>query len=123
MMFNFGDLFTPIEGLQSMSAPFTKGYIDKVIKKIPVDKAPGPDGFNSCFIKTCWEIIAPEFYKLCQDFAEGEAFFYSISNSLITPIPKKKSPSIVIDYRPISLLNSCPKSFTKLLAYRLNNGS
>jgi hypothetical protein len=58
-----------------MSAPFTKEDIDKVIKRIPVNKAPRPDGFNGCFTKTLWENIAPEFYKLCQEFAEGEAFF------------------------------------------------
>jgi hypothetical protein len=120
MIFNLGELFIPIEGLQSISAPFTKEQIDKVIKKIPTDKAPGPDGFNGCFIKTCWEIIDPEFYKLFQEFAEGKAFLDCTNNSFITRIPKKQSPSTVNDCRPISLLNSCLKLLTKLLADRLN---
>jgi hypothetical protein len=108
-----------MEALESVSAPFTKEEIDKVIYKTPIDKAPGPDGFNGCFIKTCQEIIAYEFYKLCQELAEGEAFLDSINTSLITLIPKKQSPSTVNDYRPISLLNSCLKLLTKLLADRL----
>jgi hypothetical protein len=89
-----------------------------VVKKIPIDKAPGPDGFNGCFLKTCWDIIAPEFYILLQDFAEGIVFMDDINNSLITLIPKKVSPTGVNDYRPISLLNSCLKLLTKLLADR-----
>jgi hypothetical protein len=119
MMFNLNELFTPLEGLQSISVPFSKEEIDKVIQKIPIDKAPGPDGFNGCFIKSCWDIIAPDFYKLCQEFAEGRAFLDSINNSLITLIPKKQSPTTVNDFRPISLLNSCLKLLTKLLADRL----
>jgi retron-type reverse transcriptase len=43
----------------------------------------------------------------------------SINNSLITLIPKKQSPTTVNDFRPISLLNSCLKLLTKLLADRL----
>jgi hypothetical protein len=119
MRFNLHELFTPLEGLNVISAPFSKEEIDKVIQHIPLDKAPGPDGFNGCFIKNCWNIVAPEFYKLCQEFAEGKAFLDSINNSLITLIPKKQSPSTVNYYRPISLLNSCLKLLTKLLADRL----
>jgi hypothetical protein len=119
MLFNLNHLFSPIEGLEAISAPFSKEEIDKVIQKIPLDKAPGPDGFNGCFLKTCWDIVAPDFYKLCQDFAEGRLFLDSINNSLITLIPKKQAPITVNDYRPISLLNSCLKLLTKLLADRL----
>jgi retron-type reverse transcriptase len=46
-------------------------------------------------------------------------FLDNINNSLITLIPKKVSPTGVNDYRPISLLNSCLKLLTKLLADRL----
>jgi hypothetical protein len=116
--FDLAALFQRVEGLEEVSAPFTKEVIDKVIKSIPADKAPGPDGFNGMFLKVCWDIIAPEFYILLQDFAEGIVFMDDINNSLITLIPKKVSPTGVNDYRPISLLNSCLKLLTKLLADR-----
>jgi hypothetical protein len=35
---------------------------------VPIDKAPGPDGFNGLFMKKCWDIIKVDFYKVCQDF-------------------------------------------------------
>lgn len=34
---------------------FSKAEIDEVIKNMPFDKAPGPDGFNGAFIKACWD--------------------------------------------------------------------
>jgi hypothetical protein len=53
MLFNLNHLFNPIEGLNAISVPFSKEEIDKFIQKIPLDKTPGPDGFNGCFLKTC----------------------------------------------------------------------
>jgi hypothetical protein len=31
-------------------------------------KSPRPDGFNTDFIKKCWDMIFPDFYELCQGF-------------------------------------------------------
>jgi hypothetical protein len=41
------------EGLEHISAPFTREEIDNVVKHMPIDKAPGPDGFNGMFFKKC----------------------------------------------------------------------
>jgi hypothetical protein len=43
--------------LQSIQGIFTKQDINNVIKYMPSDKAPGPDGFNGVFLKKCWTII------------------------------------------------------------------
>ncbi|XP_048491598.1 uncharacterized protein LOC125492899 [Beta vulgaris subsp. vulgaris] len=37
--------------------PVTKEDVRRVMFSIPDDKAPGADGFNSCFYKKCWEIV------------------------------------------------------------------
>jgi len=39
--------------LEGLVAPFTEAEIDNIIKRLPADKAPGPDGFNGVFIKKC----------------------------------------------------------------------
>lgn len=86
---------------------------------MPIDHAPGPDGFNGKFFKKCWGIIENDFKKPYRDFAVGTLNLTSINDSFIILVPKKESPQIVQDYKPISLLNSALKLLTKLVANRL----
>jgi hypothetical protein len=53
MLFNLADLIQPTPGLEDLSSPFTKQEIDAVVQNMPLDKAPGPDGFNGQFLKSC----------------------------------------------------------------------
>ena len=97
----------------------SRDEINLLIKRIPSDKAPGPDGFNGLFVKRCWQIIKEDFYKLCEVFFNLEVNLESINNSFITLVAKINNPESVNDYRPISLLNMDIKLLTKLLADRL----
>lgn len=117
--FNLDQLVQANEDLGGLSAPFSHKEIDDALHKLPIDKAPGPDGFNGCFLKNCWDIIKFDFYVLRDSFWEGSITLDSLNASLITLIPKKINPSMINDYRPISLLNCCLKLLTKLLADRL----
>jgi hypothetical protein len=71
MLFNLGHLITARENLEALSAPITRDEIDNVVKRLRLDKALGPDGFNGLFAKRCRTIINNDFYKLCEDFFEG----------------------------------------------------
>ena len=86
---------------------------------MPVDKAPGPDGFNGMFLKKCWHIIKEDVYQLCNDFFSRTVSLQAINNSFITLVPKNSNPVTPNDFRPISLLNSILKLITKLMADRL----
>jgi hypothetical protein len=109
----------PAQDLTSLSEPFTEQEIDLVVSNLPIDKAPGPDGFNGKFMKSCWHIIKHDFYRLSQEFHEHNIPLQCINDLLITLIPKKTSLETPNDFRPISLLNSALKLLTKLLANRL----
>jgi hypothetical protein len=119
MLFDLHSLIQPTDGLEDLSVPFTKEEIDSVVKTLPIDKAPGPDGFNGQFLKSCWHIIKEDIYQLCFDFYEGNLNLESINMGHITLIPKVSSPENVNEYRPITLLNCVLKLITKLLANRL----
>jgi hypothetical protein len=56
MHLDLSSLIAPTSGLEELSLPFTKEEIDEVIRTMPADKAPGPDGFNGQFLKSCWNI-------------------------------------------------------------------
>lgn len=105
--------------LDSLVLLFSVAEIENVIKIMPSDKAPGPDGFNGLFIKKCWPIISADIFRLFQDFFLGTVNLAPINGSYIVLIPKIGSLATTSDYRPISLLNCCVKMITKLLAERL----
>jgi hypothetical protein len=118
-VFDLSNLINMQDGLQWLDSPFTKQEIDSIIVALPSYKSPGPDGFNTNFIKKCWHIISQDFYDLCEQFYHEDVCLRSINGSFIVLVPKKENPQSVGDFRPISLLNNSMKIITKLLANRL----
>jgi len=105
--------------LNYLVEPFLHSEIDNIVRSMPADKAPGPDGFNGVFIKKCWNIIKGDIYQFFSDFYENRVNLAPINGSYIVLVPKITSPMTASDFRPISLLNCCVKLLTKLLADRL----
>lgn len=109
----------PKANLDHLASPFMQSEIDKIIKSMPIDKAPGPDGFNGLFFKKCWSIIKSDIYNLFLEFVEDKVNLAAINSSYIVLVSKISNPTTASDFRPISLLNCCVKLLTKLLAERL----
>jgi hypothetical protein len=118
-VFDLSSLISLQEDLHWLEEPFTKQEIDSIVTALPTDKSPGPDRFNTNFLKKCWSIISQDFYDLCEQFYHGDVCLRSINGSFIVLIPKKENAQRVGDFRPISLLNNSMKIITKLLANRL----
>ncbi|XP_073354997.1 uncharacterized protein [Aegilops tauschii subsp. strangulata] len=97
MGFDLSVLLAPIDGLDFLTKPFTKEEMDETVKHMPIDKAPGLDGFNGLFFKKCWPIICQDFYDLAEAFHNGTAQLDNINGSYVTLIPKKLSPEEVGD--------------------------
>ena len=70
MRFDLPSLIRP--NLDHLMLPFTHEEIDSVVKEMPADRAPGPDGFSALFLKACWPIIKEDFYTLCAQFHVGD---------------------------------------------------
>ncbi|XP_071689159.1 uncharacterized protein [Rutidosis leptorrhynchoides] len=83
------------------------------------DKAPGPDGFTFLFIKKIWDIIKVDLLRsVTAAFNERKLPFRS-SSAFITLVPKVDNPTLIKDFRPISLIGVFYKIVAKLLAIRL----
>jgi len=119
MLYNLSQLVVTREDLEHLSRPFSTHDIDTTVKRMPADKAPGPNGFNGFFLKSCREILKEDFYTLCFDFFNESLDLQAINSSFITLIPKTNNPTSVNDFRPILLLNCVLKIITKLTANRL----
>jgi hypothetical protein len=50
MIFNLSELITPHDDLSQLVVSFDETEIDNVVRKMPSDKALGPDGFNNHFL-------------------------------------------------------------------------
>lgn len=82
-------------------------------------KSPGPDGFSACFYQRSWPIVKGEVCHAVLEFLNNDVFDRDINTTNICIIPKKKSPSRLVDYRPISLCNVIYKIIAKVLAIRM----
>lgn len=56
LIFDLEAFITPLDTLAELHVLFTEQEIVDVVKHMPSDKSPRPDGFNTGFIKTCCPI-------------------------------------------------------------------
>lgn len=110
----------PTAELATIENLFTEEEVWAVIKELPSNKAPGPDGFTGLFYKLSWEVIKGDIMHAMNAFWAQDARSLShLNGAYMILLRKKENPSAISDYRPISLVHSFAKLVTKCLARRL----
>lgn len=60
---NFQFLMLPTVDTSTLDFCFSEEEVWRIIQEIPIDRAPGPDGFTGLFYRTTWNIINPDIMR------------------------------------------------------------
>lgn len=100
-------------------AGFTNLEVKNALEQMDPLKVRGPDGFTANFYQQNWEIVGPKVCEAVLNFLNCAKMEVSVNCTNIVLIPKTKNPSIVSEFRPISLCNVYYKLISKVLANHL----
>ena len=103
------------EEIEIMNKPITSTETEAVIKNLPPNQSPGPDGFIGEFYQTFREELIRILLKLFQKIAEEETLPNSFYEATIILIPKPDKDNIKQEnHRPVSLMNIDSKSLNTI---------
>ena len=110
------------EASRLMDREVTAAEMDVILRSLPNDKAPGPDGLSYELFKKWRTQFALVFARVLQDLLTDASPIESrphFSSALITLLPKKGDLAEMKNWRPISLANADYKVLMAALTSRL----
>ena len=91
----------------------------RLLKILEKNKTPGLDGLTTEFFQLFWPLLKTDFLSVISYICETGTSPQSFRRAVITLLPKKGDLSDIKNWRPVSLLNTDYKIFTRTLSNRL----
>nr|GEW32167.1 transposon TX1 putative 149 kDa protein [Tanacetum cinerariifolium] len=108
-----------LQKVEMLERTFSDQEIQDAVWACGCDKAPGPDEFSFHFLRRFWDQFKTEVIAFVQEFYVSRHITPGCNSSFITLIPKCENPTLIKDFRRISLIGLQYKIISKLLADRL----
>ena len=105
--------------IENMNRPITSTEIETVIKNLPTNKSPGPDGFTGELYQTFREELTSVLLKLFQNTAEGGTLPNSFYKAITLIQKPNKDVTKKENYRPDTLMIIDAKILNRILANRI----
>ncbi|XP_019184779.1 PREDICTED: uncharacterized protein LOC109179736 [Ipomoea nil] len=99
--------------------PFVITEVRDALFAMAPDKAPGPDGMNPGFYQHFWDVVGNDISAFILNCLNNQIFPADLNNTDVVLIPKKKSPEVVADFRPIALSNVIYRIMAKMITQRM----
>lgn len=124
-------ILTKLSGILSVTEDMNQSLLkvpqDEEIREatfaINPEKAPGPDCMTSLFYQRFWATVGKDVCAMVWEFFITSDFDERLNATKICLIPKTERPSIMSEFRPISLCNVGYKIILKILSSRLKKNS
>lgn len=117
--FDASALYPTSLDLSLLEQQFTLSEVEATVRQLANNKASGPDGLPSEFLKIYWSELKLEILGIMSDFYHGRLNLQPYNEACIVMVPKIETPLTTANFRPISVLNLIPKLISKVLSNRL----
>lgn len=102
-----------------LERPFEKEEIKIAIWTCCLYKSPSPYGYLLAVYQDYWDVLNQDLLAVFREFYKSGVVNSSTNSTFIRLIPKKKKPSKLNEFRPISLVTSLYKIIYKVFSLRL----
>lgn len=109
----------PSESQAQLIQEVTDDEILKVIKGMPKNISPGPDGYTSESFIVAWEIVGKMVISTVNEFVQSNKLLKQINSTIIALVANIQHPTMISEFRPISYCNIIYKCIAKILENRL----
>jgi len=105
-----------------ISSKVTEEEILGILRRLPPNKAPGPDGIQNTFLKACRYTLAPTLARLFTACLQRQHHPNPFKHSITVALRKPQKPDYTKAgaYRPIALLNTLAKVLEAVVARRIS---